>query len=82
MPGVDPKCANCENFPKDGFCAVLMDALMELLCLYGLSPVKMPPHGRCNRFEASDEAMDDAIDEAAHQEDLRREAGKSYPASL
>ena len=85
---IDMKCANCAYWESrngiKGFCPELTDSAMMLLEMPkgSLTMCETVAAGRCDRFEASHEAKQEAHDEAAHMADMRRGAGTDYPASL
>lgn len=84
----DPRCADCVHWDSRdwlvGFCHEITDHLRHdpILKVQGLSTCRTSAQGRCSRFEASEQALDELRAEERHQAELRAGAGRDYPQSL
>lgn len=85
---IQPHCANCAHWDtRDGlvgFCPEITEhvRLMQSLVIRGLAPCRTAAAGRCARFEPSEEAQAEQRAVTRHEDDLRRAAGRDYPATL
>jgi len=85
---MDTRCANCTHWDSRdglvGFCPEITDGLrLQLdLLVHGLAPCRTAASGRCLRFEASEEALDEAREAEQEQAAQRLGAGREYPRSL
>ena len=81
-----PSCINCANWDsrdnRTGWCQLLTDAMKGDYSAHGVALVQTHCLGGCDFIEASQEAINEELAEVAHVNDLRAEAGHSYPASL
>lgn len=85
---IEPRCAACVHWDSrdalTGFCQEVTNHLRHdgELMIQGLATCRTAASGRCFRFDPSQEALREAWAEAKHHRDLRRCAGRDYPASL
>lgn len=85
---IDPHCALCAHWDtRDGlvgFCPEITEHLRLApgLAVHGLAPCRTAASGRCTRFEPSEDARSEQRAADRHQADLRRAAGRDYPATL
>jgi hypothetical protein len=88
MTELEPRCADCARWDSRdslaGFCQEITDHLRQdpLLAVHGLATCRTAASGHCARFDPSRQALDEYEAEAAHQGNMRRAAGRDYPASL